>query len=507
MFNSNTRFAASLSRRRLIAISTGLTASAVLAACGASATSTPAPAAPVSTKPAGAAPAATTAPGAATKPAPVTAVAKPAEVAKPTEAAKPAEAAKPTVAPAAGPAGTKPGVEFQVATRGALDGEIMEKTLAKFATATGNKGTHVSYGPQPEYWAKVQAQHATKQVADVIWASTGGLFSLAAKGVLAELDPLIQTDKYNIEDYVKAGLDSMRYNGKLYGMPWGGHPGNGGVQYNVDLLQKAGLNVTEDASSFDNVTWDQMIEAGKKITTGDVFAFYPGRDFLSVTNFTGSFGGEFLSPDGKSLTIETPEFKKGLQVMYDFFVTHKISPIPDPKVNGEELFGTGKLAMNHTGYWGQFQPGPKAIADKFKWGVGLTPKGPAGKRGTSLTINGQTVSSASTKKDVAWQFVKFLLDPEQNVEIVSSGGGRPALRKAVLENEKLMKEMKAHKVFVASIQAAEPWKQPANLRWEEFNTTVVQSFANLWLGKEDVNQAVASAKPKLQAVLDKPLAN
>ena len=507
MTNPTTRFTASLSRRRLIAIGTGLTASAVLAACGAAATPTPAPAAAKPPAPA-AAPAAATAPAAA--PAATTAPAAPAAAAaatKPPEAAKPAEAAKPTVAPAAGPAGAKPGVEFQVATRGALDGEIMEKSLVKFNATTGNKGVHVSYGPQPEYWAKVQAQHATKQVADVIWASSGGIFSLAAKGVLAELEPLIQTDKYNIEDYVKAGLDSLRYNGKLYGMPWGGHPGTGGVQYNVDLLQKAGLNVTEDASSFDNVTWDQMIEAGKKITSGDVFAFYPGRDFLSVTNFTGSFGGEFLSPDGKTLTIETPEFKKGLQVMYDFFVTHKISPVPDPKVNGEELFGTGKLAMNHTGYWGQFQPGPKAIADKFKWGVGLTPKGSAGKRGTSLTINGQTVSSASTKKDVAWGFTKFILDPEQNVEIVLSGGGRPALRRAVLENERLMKEMKAHKVFVASIQSAEPWKQPANLRWEEFNTTIVQSFANLWLGKENVDQAIASAKPKLQAVLDKPLAN
>ncbi|HEY3111558.1 MAG TPA: hypothetical protein VGL23_22570, partial [Chloroflexota bacterium] len=81
-------------------------------------------------------------------------------------ATKPAAA---TTAPAA--ASGKPGAEFQVATRGSGDGEVMEKTLLKFQQESGNKGSHVSYGGEPEYWAKVQAQHATKQVADVIWAS------------------------------------------------------------------------------------------------------------------------------------------------------------------------------------------------------------------------------------------------------------------------------------------------------------------------------------------------
>lgn len=500
----------SISRRRLLAYAGGMAATAALAACGAP-TPTAAPPKPTEApKPAAPAPAAA---------APTTAPAKPAEAPKPAEPTKPAAAPAATTAPAAAaatkPAGAtpaaapaaagKPGVEFQVATRGALDGEIMEKTLVKFATATGNKGTHVSYGGEPEYWAKVQAQHATKQVADVIWASVGGFYTFANRGVIAELDPLIQADKYQIEDYVKAGLDTLRYNGKLYGMPWGGHPGNGGMLYNVDLLNKAGLNVTDDCLSFDTVTFDQIVEASKKITAGDTFGIMMGTDFLSVTNFVGAFGGEFLTPDGKALAIETPEFKRGLQWMADAY-KNKIAPTFDAKLNSGELFATGKVAMVQSGYWGQFQPGPKAINDRFKWNVGLVPKGPAGKRGTALTINGQTVWSGSAKKDTAWQFVKYLMEPDQNVEIVLSGGGRPALRNSVLDNERLMKEMKAHKAFVPAIKSAEPWKQPANHRWAEFSTTVSQVFADLWLGKETVDQAIANAKPKFQAILDKPLA-
>ncbi|HEY3108364.1 MAG TPA: sugar ABC transporter substrate-binding protein, partial [Chloroflexota bacterium] len=382
----------------------------------------------------------------------------------------------------------------------------MEKTLLKFQQESGNKGSHVSYGGEPEYWAKVQAQHATKQVADVIWASVGGIYTLANRGVMAELDPVILGDKYNLEDYVKAGLDSLKLNGKLYGMPWGGHPGSAGILYNVDLLQKAGLNVTEDCASFDNLTWDQIRDAAKKATGGDTFGYLPLTDMQGMTNHVSSFGGEFLSPDGKQLTMDTPEFKKGLQYVADIFGADKSAPVFDPKLNSGELFATGKLAMVGTGYWGQFSPGPKAIADRFKWNVGVTPKGPAGKRGTALTINGQGIWSQTQKKDTAWQFVKYLMEPAQNVEVVLSGGGRPALRNSVLDNERLMKEMKAHKCFVPVIKAAEPWKQPANFRWAEFNSTIQQVFADLWLGKQTVDQAIADAKPKLQAILDKPVA-
>src|SRR5260221_14506640 len=159
-----------------------------------------------------------------------------------------------TGASAAAPAATaapvvSSGVELQVATRGSTDGDIMENSVVTFLARTGIKFKHVSYGPEPDYWSKVQALHATGQVADVLWASTGNLHNFANRGILAELDPLIAADKYDLSDYVPAGLQSMSLNGKLYGMPWGGHPGNGGLLYNVDLLNAARVNVTEDPDS------------------------------------------------------------------------------------------------------------------------------------------------------------------------------------------------------------------------------------------------------------------
>jgi len=405
------------------------------------------------------------------------------------------------------------GVELQVSTRGGTDGDIMETSVATFLAQTGIKFKHVSYGPEPDYWSKVQALHATGQVADVVWASTGNLHNFANRGILAELDPLIAADKYDLSDYVKAGLDSMSLNGKLYGMPWGGHPGNGGLLYNVDLLNAAGFKVTEDPDSLQDWTYETLRDAAAKTTktTGgraDVFGYSPGTDFLSLNNVLGAYGARFMTPDGKSLAMDTPEFLNAMRWVRDIFVS-KLSPAPGADATAtsntnNELFGSSKLAMLQTQYAGMFSPGEKVIQGKFKWNVGLQPKGPANKRGTALTINGMTVAALSKHKDEAWQFVKWLMEPENQVPIILAGGSRPALRTKVLNDPRLMNGLKAHKVFVKAILEAEPWQMPANFRWPEFNSVVSQVFGGVWTGTETLEQALPQAKQKLQDVLAKP---
>jgi multiple sugar transport system substrate-binding protein len=488
--------ASRLSRRHLLGALAALGAIPALQACSGLAPAskpaepTAAPKAAEPTKPA-AAPAATTAPAAG---------AKPAEPTKPAAATTPAAGATPAAkAPAAS------GVEIEVATRLGSDAEIMGKSVVDFAKETGIAAKHIAYPAEPEYWAKVQALHATKQVSDVIWASLGNLHNFANRGILAELDPLIKADNYDLGDYVPNALKSCSLNGKLYAMPWGGHPGNGGLLFNIDLFEKAGVKPPD--SSW---TLDTLAEAARKLTQQtsgrtEVFGIALGQDFLSINNFAGGFGGEMLTPPaaGKEVTVDSPEMKKALNYLREFYV-QKQAPTPGPDINNDNLFASGRVAMVQTGYWGHFAPGDKAIAGKFKWGLDLIPKGPTGKMGTSLTINGQTISAISTKQKEAWQFLKWLMEPKNHIPIVLAGGSRPALRNSVLDNEQLGKELRAHKRFVEALKTADPWKEPANFRWPEFSTTVGQVFADVWAGKKTVDEALPEAKQKLQAVLAKP---
>ena len=215
-----------------------------------------------------------------------------------------------------------------------------------------------------------------------------------------------------------------------------------------------------------------------------------------------------MAPDGKSLAMDTPEFLAAMRWVRDIFL-NKAAPAPGADATAtsntnNELFGSSKLATLQTQYAGMFSPGEKVIQGKFKWNVGLQPKGPAGKRGTALTINGMTVAAISKHKPEAWQFVKWLMEPENQVPIILAGGSRPALRTKVLNDPRLMTALKAHKVFAKALLEAEPWQMPANFRWPEFNSTVIQVFGGVWAGTETLEQALPQAKQKLQDVIDKP---
>jgi multiple sugar transport system substrate-binding protein len=469
-----------ISRRRVLTAATGAGVMVLLAACSQAAPASPTAASSPPTAAAGAAP--TTAP-----------------------ASQPTAAPTSAPAAAASPAATNK-AQIQVATRGGSDGQIMITTAQAFTKQTGIPVKPVSYGPEPEYESKELALYATKQVADVVWDSSCCILGLANRGVLKDLDPIIKADNYDMTDYLPNAISSLTLQGKLYGMPWGVHPGNGGLLYNVKMLNDAGFTkVTEDPTTVLDWTYDTLMQAAQKTTKQsngrvDVYGYLPGTDYLSLTNVVGAYGGDFLSSDGTKLTMDTKEFMQGMQWVYDVFVTNKVAPAPN--ASGDQLFDSQKLAMEASGYWGQFQPGIKD--NTMQWNDSLQPTGPTGKRGSHLTINGQCMAASTTQPDEAWQFIKFLMSPEQNVQIVLSDGGRPAARKSVLNNPVLMQKMKSHKVWVQAIEQAQPWLEPANFRWEEFNTTIQQAFADAWVGKKTLEQVLPQAKQLLQAVLDKP---
>ena len=76
------------------------------------------------------------------------------------------------------------------------------------------------------------------------------------------------------------------------------------------------------------------------------------------------------------------------------------------------------------------------------------------------------------------------MEPENQVPIILAGGSRPALRNKVLNDPRLMNGLKAHQVFAKALLEAEPWQMPANYRWPEFNSVVIQVFGGVWAGTD-----------------------
>ncbi len=463
---------------------------ALLAACGGSA----------------AAPAATTAPAAAPTTAPTTAPAAAQPTTAPAGAAAAPKPTSPPVAqanPAATPQPAAGGklVEIHVNFRQGSDAEWQQKFIPRFQDANpGIKVTLDVLPGEPEYWAKVQALHATGQVGDMIWASLGNYKNFADKGLLYALDPLVQKDKYDLNDFFPAVIANMTWNGKLFGMAWGAHTGNCAVMYNTDLLDKEGVKI-EDATK----DYDSLYAAAVKMTkSGSQFGFLPAGGQIGMNNVIRSFGGDFYDKAGQKLTLDQQpamDAIKWIQKMWkDTSITFGGGQ------NGDELFANGKIAM-YQAWWGnQFVPGDKQIAGKFKWDIVQMPKGPGGVVGTQLTINGITMASITKQPDATWTYMKYMLDPISQVEIVSNNGGRPSPRHAVLDNQELLSKLKAPKVFVPLYATAQDWPEPANHRWPEFSTAVDQVFGPIWTGKVTLDAGMKDVTSKLQEILSKPKA-
>lgn len=420
-------------------------------------------------------------------------------------AAAPTAAAAATKAPAAAPT-TAPAakqVEIHTNFRQGGDAEWQARLMPKFMEKNPNIKVVLDTLPaEPEYWAKVAALFATGQAGDFIWASNGNFLGYAENGVPRELDSIISKDKYDLGDYTKVGLDNMRYQGKVFGMPWGSHCQNCLVMYNEDLLKEAGVTIEQAVASY-----DALYEAAKKATKGAAgsrtqFGFLPAGGQTALNCNLRAFGGETYDAAGKKLLMNDPaaiEAIKWTQKMWK-----DTAPVFGSGFNGDELFATGKIAMVQAGYPNHFVPGDKAIAGKFKWGITLMPKGPKGIVGTQFTVNGITINSASKQPDATWEYMKFMMDPVTQEEIVLNNGGRPAARKAVLDNPKIMSTVTSHKAMRPLYDTALGWPSPANSRWPEFTTALDQVMGPIWTGAIELDPGMKAATTKLQEILDKP---
>ncbi len=409
-------------------------------------------------------------------------------------------------APGAAPGSRSQGpVKLAVVTRGGGDGTGMEQLIIPaFTKAYPNiQVEHASLGGEPDYWTKVVTGHLGKDLADIVWASTGGFHALGHRGVFKELDPLARADKYDFKDYVPGALETLKIDGKLQALPWGGHPGYTGLVYNEELLTRAG-HKPPDATW----TWDRLLEVARTSSrvTGDdksdVYGFHPVTDYLGLTPIVRGNGADFLDREGKRVILGSPAGLQSLNVYRDLWVKHRVAAPVGSNVG--DLFVQGRMAMWQGNYGSQFSPGEKGINGRFKWGMVILPKGTSGKVGTQLTINGMAMSALSKNPDAAWTFLKYIMEPDVQVPAVLSGASRPGLRRSVLRHPRLMSDMKSHAVWVELLESASPWHQPANFRWSEFNEQINKAFAPAWKGEQTVEQALSQNMPAFDAILQKP---
>lgn len=248
---------------------------------------------------------------------------------------------------------------------------------------------------------------------DLIEAQHGWVTPYAQQGLVIPLDELV-TDK---ADYIPASLAYSNWDGKQWGIPY--RVDALGVIYNRGMFKTAGLDPDKPPQ-----TWPELVEAAKKLTGKNAagkdqygFAITGGGEFGNTVNRSLPFiwmnGGNLISPDMKTATVNEPATVEGVKFYTDFYVTEKVSPpstLQNDGLANRRLFVAETIAMYQAGVFDV--PVIKKENPGIDIGVMALPH-PEGKA-TTAVLGGWSfiIPKGAKNPEDTKKFVAFMAEPD-----------------------------------------------------------------------------------------------
>lgn len=257
---------------------------------------------------------------------------------------------------------------------------------------------------QPDIIQKLNASlgaNNTRTLPDVVLIEDYRVqnFLIGYEGFLKSIDGTI--DVSNFADYKTA---ASSYNGKHYGVPF--DSGVTATFLRMDLFEQAGYTIDD----FQDITWDQFIEMGKKVKekTGAYLLGYDPSDLGIVRVMMQSASSWYTNADGsKVLVTNNAALKEGLTILKKLQDADLVT-----YYNGwNQLLATfqqGTVASVVQGCW--ITPSIKASKDQAgKWKIAPLPKLSTVDNATHYSNLGGSqwyVNGYSKNADVAMDFLK-----------------------------------------------------------------------------------------------------
>lgn len=355
---------------------------------------------------------------------------------------------------------------------------------------------NVSVSDWDAYWDKLQTGLAGGAAPDV-FAMDGPLFpDYQSRDVLLDLQPYIERDSFDLTALADAGVQHFTTADGQYGLPRDLNVV--ALYYNKAMFDAAGIPYPDD-------TWDwaKLVEVGKQLTIdqdGDglpeQWGFY--TETTDMENYWSSLvwqaGGDIVSEDRTQTLLGSDQAVLGLQQLQDLIHTHKIMPTPDLFVETGDAFEQGMAAMESNGSWLV----PTHLAAGIDLGIAHLPAGPAGKA-TSINPTGLVVAKSTKAPDAAWEFVKYIVGPEAQTQLMQLKAAVP-VDKSVLAGA-YSTAFPGSDVFASSIDFAH--LKPSFRGYTEWTTRLQEELdANMFNApNKTAREAIDSVLPELDAIL------
>lgn len=293
--------------------------------------------------------------------------------------------------------GTK--ISFASFQTGDVEKDWLEVQFPKFYEETGIEVEHVFINSEDTI-STLMTWMAGDMAPDCCMISANYENSLAAKGLLLDIGSYLAEKKpdYDITRFYPNLLEAYQYKGIQYALPsdldlsvcW----------YNKDMFDAAGI-----AYPVTGWTWEDYRTTAQALTSGAGPEKIYGSAMPSIQIMLWQAGADYLSADGKTCTINTPEAKKAYEFVLGM-IQEGIVPAPGSEGVG---FDSGRCAMTPVN--GAWYAHYNLSAVDFKWDIVPLPVGDY----AATAAYGSTfaVLQGSENIDAAVEFITWFLSDEQ----------------------------------------------------------------------------------------------
>ncbi len=359
--------------------------------------------------------------------------------------------------------------------------------------------------------------------APAIWrpGAKRGYRYYADKGMFPDLEPLIERDSYDIEDFYEVLLDFVTWEGKIRGFPAAHYLST--LYYNKTLFDQAGVPLPPTTWDDTDWTWQAYLEAvgtiNQKSENPLETVWGSGAPF-DLRHSPWIFGGDYFDDQGyvtgkpDRTIVNSAVVIDGWTYMQDMIYTHGYQPTPAEgeiiTAAGIDLFLSGKVGMMMNANWSF---GTYAEIEEFEWGIAPVPYSPTGRK--TLLFPDQWMMFAEQKHpDAAWEALKYAASAEgasvyyMGVNVDKLGGipSRKSLAAtwtSIAEDQAGLTAAMVDGVINQGIDVAgKVTASHAIIKFAEvYDVAVTPQLDNLFLNKITAQEAAATMEPKINEIL------
>jgi multiple sugar transport system substrate-binding protein len=329
---------------------------------------------------------------------------------------------------------------------------------------------------------------------DVIWPA-----QFAANGWILDL-----SDRFTDTDaFLPGPMQANTYDGKVWGVPW--YTDAGLLYYRKDLLQQAGF-------SGGPATWDELKQMASETVqaTGTKFGFvFQGSEYeggvCDGCEYIWTHGGNVLDPqDPSKVVIDSPEAAAGLQT-YHSMIEEKVAPqavTTYTEDQSQAAFTEGdSVFMRNWPYVYALLSDPKESKVKPDQ-VGVAPIPVSGGNHSYSTLGGWNffINAASDMQDEAWEFIKWMTDPEQ-LKTNALEGSRLPPRRSLYEDQEVLNKVPVAKLGKEAI-IGNSRPRPVSPYYSDMSLEMADQFTATLKGDVSPEQAVKTLQKQLQQIIE-----